>query len=160
MRIVRRVLDQAWEKTPEWIFPTHSLLKARVNLTTFAIPLLSVRRHMTRELNTDQLEVVSWLTTPESERKPETLEELAAEIGVRPATIRRWRTRKLDALAAEEARMRLLEHLPEVYQTLANKAQEGSHEHIGLFLRIAAGQPAVACEEMEPKRCKGGENYA
>jgi DNA-binding MurR/RpiR family transcriptional regulator len=131
-----------------------------VNITTFAIPLPSVRRHMTRELNTDQLEVVSWLTTPENERKPETLEELAAEIGVRPATIKRWRTRKLDTLAAEEARMRLLEHLPGVYRTLANKAEDGSHEHIRLFLNIAAGQSGVVCKEMELKRCKGGDNHA
>jgi DNA-binding MurR/RpiR family transcriptional regulator len=115
---------------------------------------------MTRELNTDQLEVVSWLTTPENERKPETLEELAAEIGVRPATIKRWRTRKLDTLAAEEARMKLLEHLPGIYRTLASKAEDGSHEHIRLFLNIAAGQSGVVCKGMELKRCKGGDNHA
>jgi methylphosphotriester-DNA--protein-cysteine methyltransferase len=94
----------------------------------------------TREPNTDQMRVVSWLTTPENDREPKTLEVLAAEIGVRPATIRRWRTRKLDALAAEEARMRLLEHLPVVYEALAKKAEDGSHEHIRLFMRITAGQ--------------------
>jgi DNA-binding MurR/RpiR family transcriptional regulator len=115
---------------------------------------------MTRKLNTDQLKVVSWLTTPEKERKPKTLEDLASEIGVRPATIQRWRTRKLDALAAEEIRMRLLERLPGVYETLANKAEDGSHEHIRLFLNIAAGQSGVACKETELKRCKGGENHA
>jgi DNA-binding MurR/RpiR family transcriptional regulator len=113
-----------------------------------------------RELTTDQMRVVSWLATPEMEREPKTLEDLATEIGVRTATILKWRSRKLDTLAAEEARMRLLEHLPGVYRTLANKAEDGSHEHIRLFLNIAAGQSRVVCKEMELKRCKGGDNHA
>ncbi len=115
---------------------------------------------MTRELNPDQLKVIKWLTTPEKKRKPEKLEDLAAEIGVRPATIRRWRTRKLDALAAEEARMKLLEHLPGVYETMAKLAQEGSHEHLRHFLNIVAGQSGVVSKEMESTRCKGGDNHA
>jgi DNA-binding MurR/RpiR family transcriptional regulator len=113
-----------------------------------------------RELTTDQMRVVSWLATPERQREPKTLEDLATEIGVRTATILKWRSRKLDTLAAEEARMRLLEHLPGVYRTLANKAEDGSHEHIRLFLNIAAGQSGVVCKEMELKRCKGGDNHA
>jgi len=115
---------------------------------------------MTRELNADQMKVVSWLITPEKERKPKTLEALATEIGVRPATIRRWRSRKLDALAAEEVRMRLLEHLPGVYEAMARLAEDGSHEHIRLFLNIAAGEPKVACIEMEPTSPKGGDTNA
>jgi hypothetical protein len=67
-----------------------------------------------RELTTDQMRVVSWLATPEMEREPKTLEDLAAEIGVRSATILKWRTQKLDALAAEESRMKIFEHLPTV----------------------------------------------
>ena len=113
-----------------------------------------------RELTADQMKVLRWLSTPEMEREQKTLDDLAAEIGVRPATIKRWRTRKLDTLAAEEARMRLLEHLPGVYRTLASKAEDGSHEHIRLFLNIAAGQSGVVCKEMELKRCKGGDNHA
>ena len=66
-----------------------------------------------RELTTDQMKVLRWLATPEREREPKTLEDLATEIGVRPATILKWRSRKLDALAAEESRMKLFEHLPE-----------------------------------------------
>jgi DNA-binding MurR/RpiR family transcriptional regulator len=115
---------------------------------------------MTRELNTDQMKVIEWLTTPENERKPKTLEALATEIGVRPATIRRWRTQKLDALAAEEARMKLLEHLPGVYEAMARLAEDGSHEHIRLFLNIAAGQFGAERKQTEPKRCKGDKFYA
>jgi DNA-binding MurR/RpiR family transcriptional regulator len=91
----------------------------------------------TRELSSDQLRVVAWLATPETQRNPKTLNALAAEIGVRPATIQRWRSKKLGPLAAAEARFGLVEHLPEVYETLAKKAQEGSPEHLELFLRVA-----------------------
>ena len=92
-----------------------------------------------RELTTDQMRVVSWLTTPRDRREPNTIEELAKEIGVRPATILKWRSRKLDALAAEETRMRLFEHLPEVYDVLAKGAADGSPEHMKLFLTVARG---------------------
>ena len=92
-----------------------------------------------RELTTDQMKVLRWLTTPEMEREPKTLDDLAAEIGVRPATILKWRSRKLDALAAEESRMKLFEHLPEVYEVLAREAADGSPEHMKLFLTVARG---------------------
>ncbi len=94
---------------------------------------------MARELTTEQLKVVSWLATPENERKPRTLEDLATEIGVRPATIQRWRSRKLEPLAAEEARLKLSEYLPDVYEILAKKAADGSPEHMKLYLEVASG---------------------
>jgi DNA-binding MurR/RpiR family transcriptional regulator len=92
-----------------------------------------------RELTTDQMKVLRWLSSPENEREPKTLEDLATEIGVRPATILKWRSRKLDALAAEEIRMQLFEHLPEVYDVLAREATDGSPEHMKLFLTVACG---------------------
>jgi hypothetical protein len=92
-----------------------------------------------RELTTDQMKVLRWLATPEREREPKTLEDLATEIGVRPATILKWRSRKLDALAAEETRMKLFEHLPKVYEVLAKGAADGSPEHMKLFLTVARG---------------------
>ena len=92
-----------------------------------------------RELTPDQMKVVSWLTTPRDRREPNTIEELAKEIGVRPATILKWRSRKLDTFAAKETRMKLFEHLPEVYEVLAREAAEGSPEHMELFLRVACG---------------------
>ena len=92
-----------------------------------------------RELTADQMRVVSWLTTPRDRREPNTIEELAKVIGVRPATILKWRSRKLDALAAEETRMKLFEHLPSVYEVLAREAADGSPEHMELFLRVACG---------------------
>jgi hypothetical protein len=92
-----------------------------------------------RELTTDQMKVLRWLSSPENEREPKTLDNLAAEIGVRPATILKWRSRKLDALAAEETRMKLFEHLPSVYEVLAREAADGSPEHMKLFLTVARG---------------------
>jgi len=85
------------------------------------------------------MKVLRWLATPEMEREPKTLEDLATEIGVRPATILKWRSRKLDALAAEETRMKLFERLPEVYDVLAREAADGSPEHMKLFLTVARG---------------------
>ena len=90
-----------------------------------------------RELTADQMKVVSWLTTPRDRREPNTIEELAKEIGVRPATILKWRSRKLDTFAAKETRMKLFERLPEVYEVLAREAADGSPEHMELFLRVA-----------------------
>ena len=92
-----------------------------------------------RELTADQMRVVSWLTTPRDRREPNTIEELAKEIGVRPATILKWRSRKLDTFAAKETRMKLFERLPEVYEVLAREAADGSPEHMELFLRVACG---------------------
>jgi hypothetical protein len=100
-----------------------------------------MRSQMTtaRELTSDQIKVVSWLSVPEDKREPKTLEDLAAEIGVRPATIQRWRARKLDALAVKETRMKLFERLPEVYEVLAREAADGSPEHMKLFLTVVCG---------------------
>jgi hypothetical protein len=69
----------------------------------------------------------------------------------------RW---TVGAIAPKKARMRLLEHLPGVYQTLARKAEDGSHEHIGLFLSITAGQPRGECKELEPIGGTGDDKYA
>src|ERR687889_190458 len=85
------------------------------------------------------MKVLPWLASPDNEREPKTLEDLATDIGVRPATILKWRSRKLDALAAEETRMKLFEHLPEVYDVLAKGAADGSPEHMKLFLTVASG---------------------
>ena len=103
-----------------------------------------------RELTTDQMKVLRWLSRPENEREPKTLEDLATEIGVRPATILKWRSRKLDALAAEETRMKLFEHLPEVYDVLAKGAADGSPEHMKLFLTVVRGHGVPSAAPTAP----------
>jgi hypothetical protein len=96
------------------------------------------------------MKVLRWLSSPETEREPKTLDALAAEIGVRPATILKWRSRKLDALAAEESRMKLFEHLPEVYEVLAREAADGSPEHMKLFLTVARGHDVLPTAPTAP----------
>ena len=76
------------------------------------------------------------MSNPKDERAPETLEALAQELGGNPKTLQRWRT-KLDLDAVERARGRLLESLPTVYRVLAEKAEEGSHDHMNLYLGVA-----------------------
>ena len=96
------------------------------------------------------MKVLRWLSSPENEREPKTLEDLATEIGVRPATILKWRSRKLDALAAEETRMKLFEHLPEVYDVLAKGAADGSPEHMKLFLTVTSGHGVPSAAPTTP----------
>ena len=93
---------------------------------------------MTRDakyLTPEQMRVVAWLATPVKNREPRTQAELANEIGVKVATISRWRERlNLDDWASNEARKGLFLHLPEVYEVLAEKAKSGSYPHMKLFL--------------------------
>jgi hypothetical protein len=98
---------------------------------------------MTRDakhLTPEQLRVVAWLAAPEKSREPKTLPELADEIGVKVATIYRWRERlNLDEWASDEARKGLFLHLPEVYKVLAERAKSGSYPHMKLFLETTGG---------------------
>ena len=99
-------------------------------------------RKKKREPTAGQNRLLAWLSSPKGERAPQTLEDLAKELGVKPKTLQRWRTKlDLDAAAAEGARRRLLESLPTVYRVLARKAEEGSQEHIQLYLGVAPRTP-------------------
>ena len=70
IRTVRRALDQAWRRPQMGSSQRTRFLRRPVNPTTCAKPQPSVRRQMitTRELTTDQMRVVSWLTTPRNQR--------------------------------------------------------------------------------------------
>lgn len=93
-----------------------------------------------RKLTPDQNNAVEWLTIPKLHRAPETLEKLAEELGVNPSTIWRWRKKfGLDDMAMEIAKGVLFESLPDVLRALAEKAEEGSYNHIRLFLALTDG---------------------
>ena len=92
----------------------------------------------TKELTGTQRQVL-WFLRPTGSEKAQHRRGAAKEIGDRPPTIFKWRSRKLDALAAEETRMKLFERLPEVYEVLAKEAADGSPEHMKLFLRVTRG---------------------
>lgn len=52
-------------------------------------------------LTANQVEVVRWLATPQKRRQLKTEAELAADLGVRPATVSKWRKKLgLDAHAS------------------------------------------------------------
>ena len=99
-------------------------------------------------LTTEQIRVVAWLASPLGSREPNTQDELAGEIGVKAATISRWRERlNLDARASKEARKGLALHLPQVYEVLAEKAKAGSYPHMKLFLETTGGC-AVSADDL------------
>jgi hypothetical protein len=61
-------------------------------------------------------------------------------MGVRPATVSKWRKKlDLDAHASEMVRQELYGHLPEVYEVLGERARTGSIDHMKLLLEVAEG---------------------
>jgi DNA-binding CsgD family transcriptional regulator len=100
----------------------------------------SVMPQKNRVLTANQAEVVRWLATPQESRQPKTEAELAKEMGVRPATVSKWRKKlDLDAHASEIVRQELYSHLPEVYGVLVETARTGSIDHMKLLLEVAEG---------------------
>lgn len=92
-----------------------------------------------KPLHPGQIRLVEWLATPQGSRDPKALQELAKEIGVTLSTISRWRKNlNVDEQAVEVARQSLFDHLPEVYEKLAEKAKEGSYQHTRLFLEVTS----------------------
>lgn len=86
----------------------------------------------------NQLKFIEWLATPKQDRKPETVELLAEELGVNPATM--WRWKKLDGFQDAVnalARASVGSRLPEVYGALLREAEKGSFQHIKLALELS-----------------------
>lgn len=86
----------------------------------------------------NQLKFIEWLATPKQDRRPETVELLAAEIGVNAATL--WRWKKLDGFQDAVnalARSSVSTRLPEVYGALLREAEKGSFQHIKLALELS-----------------------
>jgi hypothetical protein len=86
----------------------------------------------------NQIRFIEWLATPKLERKPETVELLAAEMGVNAATL--WRWKKLDGFQETVnhlARTTVHSRLPEVYGALLREAEKGSFQHIKLTLELS-----------------------
>lgn len=86
----------------------------------------------------DQLRLMEWIATPKQDRKPETMELLADELGVNAATM--WRWKKLDGFQDAVnalARASVGNRLPEVYGALLREAEKGSYQHIKLTLELS-----------------------
>lgn len=85
-----------------------------------------------------QSKFIEWLALPKQERQPETVELLAEQLDVNPATL--WRWKKLDGFQAavnDLARGSVQSRLPEVYGALLREAEKGSFQHIKLTLELS-----------------------
>lgn len=86
---------------------------------------------------TEQQAAIEWLALPSHLRNPKSQVELAAEIGVHPITITKWK-RKPEFVKAftELARNYLRGELPAVYGALTREAVEGDIAAIKLYLQL------------------------
>ncbi len=81
--------------------------------------------------------LIEWLATPPPERDPDSMGELARQMGVPVETLRRWAARPdIAAEIGRRAGRALYIGLAEVLEALAAKAREGSFQHIKLYLEL------------------------
>jgi hypothetical protein len=97
-----------------------------------------------------QLRFIDWLASTKYERKPPTQELLAAEMGINPRTLTRWKSMpELSEAVTQRARDLLGDDLPEIYGALRREAIGGSFQHIKLAMELAG--------EYVERREHGGE---
>jgi hypothetical protein len=85
-----------------------------------------------------RLRFIDWLATTKYERKPSTQELLAAEMGINPRTLTRWKSMpELSEAVTRRARDLLGDDLPEIYGALRREAIRGSFQHIKLAMEMA-----------------------
>ena len=79
----------------------------------------------------------AWRCTPQNEREPRTMPELAAQLGVTSRTLRLWRYRPaFQELIAPLVEDGIRADLPEIGLALRRRAKEGSEPHIRLSLEL------------------------
>jgi hypothetical protein len=88
-------------------------------------------------LTPDQVRYIGWLATPRSQRSPRTEKAFAAEMGVDPSTLWRWRripgfTKHVRTLTEQL----LGAYLPDVLGALVGKAVGGSSPHQRLYFEL------------------------
>lgn len=77
------------------------------------------------------------MATPKPDRDHATQEDLAAHLGINPATLSRWK--KMDGFreaVIDVAEDLLRDDLPEIYGALSREAKNGSYQHIRLALEV------------------------
>lgn len=86
----------------------------------------------------NQLKFIEWLALPKQDRKPETVELLAEQLGINAVTLYRWKKQDgfQDAVNTL-ARTTVGARLPEVYGALLREAEKGSFQHIKLTLELS-----------------------
>ena len=92
---------------------------------------------MSDNWSTNQRRFIEWLALPKYERFPPTQDLLAAEMGLNPATLTRWKKEDGFQRAVNDiAQQHLGGSVPEVLGALRREAEKGSYQHIKLFLEI------------------------
>lgn len=92
---------------------------------------------MSTEWSTNQIKFQQWLALPKYERFPPTQDLLAAEMGLNPVTLTRWK--QLDGFQQAVnavAQQHLGGAVPEVMGALRREAEKGSFPHIKLFFEM------------------------
>lgn len=93
---------------------------------------------------------IAWSCVPRQSRLPKTVTELASILGLRPSSIRKWRTHdpEIEERIAAGPRRMLLEHVGDVMQALVDVATQPdprAHQDRKLFLEITGNyQPSGA----------------
>ena len=85
----------------------------------------------------NQWQYIKWLASDKYVRTPPTETMLAAEIGVNPSTL--WRWKQIPGLIEEvneTARSMLRENLAQIYAAIAREAIKGSYQHARLALEL------------------------
>ena len=88
----------------------------------------------------DKEKLVDWLATPSKYRKPGTVAGYANANDWDAATIHRWKKR-LITKANELAKSMLISHLPNVLDAIIDEAENGSINHIKLYLQMIGEMP-------------------
>lgn len=90
-----------------------------------------------KKLSANKQRLVEWLALTKFNRVPATQEAFAAEIGVSPITVSRW---KNDPMVQDELKRRVRQELASergnFYGALIREATKGSIQHIKLALEI------------------------
>ena len=89
-----------------------------------------------------QKKYLQWLTTPDSERDPQTEEELATHLKCKPSTLQRWvRQPEFQEAFDLEIHHNLTLKIWSLYQVLAEKALEGDFRSLKIILEILRHYP-------------------
>lgn len=86
----------------------------------------------------EQQTLQRWLALPKKDRKPKTIELLAFELNVDPATL--WRWRRSEGFMDEVKKLireQLDDDLAEIYSALRRESKKGSFQHIKLSLELS-----------------------
>lgn len=105
---------------------------------------------------------IAWSCVPRAQREPKTVQELANMLGVRPSTVRKWRSQDpeiTERISAAPRRM-LLEHVADVYAALVEVAttpDPRAFQDRRLFLELAGDYKPSAAVSLDGRMDLDGQ---